>query len=163
MLVEFSSDNYVFKLLEAGKLLKDKRYYNQLTFRRSLPFAYREASKILDKNRLGLIKAKSEDGARVYDSIIEFIGHFLCLRVRLRTPDNRGGIWSNIAYYAPPLENPSIKTPPVLQGFQMSVTCMHTVSLNLSQYKKIILRGLSTSPISTMLPINNTVKTEIIL
>ena len=67
MLIEFSSDNFVFKLLEAGKLLRDKRKYNQLTFRRSVPFPYREASKLLDKKRLGLIKAKLEDGSRVYD------------------------------------------------------------------------------------------------
>ena len=78
----------MFELLGAGKHLRDKQKFNQLTFRRSVPFAYREASKILDKKRLGLIKAKSEDASRVYDSRIEFVGHFLCLRVRLRTPDN---------------------------------------------------------------------------
>ena len=45
MLIKFSSDNYVLKLLGTGKEHKDVADYNQLTFKKSISFSYREASK----------------------------------------------------------------------------------------------------------------------
>ena len=71
MLVEFSNNDYVFKLLGASKNLKKEAKYNQLTFRRLVPFAYRKASRELEKNRLP--KVKMPTGARAYDSRIKFI------------------------------------------------------------------------------------------
>ena len=108
MLVEFTNSDYIFRL-GAPKELRNIENYNKISFKRSVPYAYRDASKILDKKRLALLKAKSKTGARVYDSRIKFIGHFLCLRVSTKTSDNRGGIWSTIAYYAPDLENPTLR------------------------------------------------------
>ena len=78
-------------MLELPGKLKEIPAYNKLSFRRSVPSGYRNLYKQLEKTRLGSLKAKGQKGDKVHDVSIEFMGHYLCLRVRTKISADRAG------------------------------------------------------------------------
>ena len=79
MFVEFTNDEYVFRMLELPAKLREVPDYNKLSFRRSVPSQYRNAYKNFEKTRLGFLKVRDDNGYKVHDARIEFMGHYLCL------------------------------------------------------------------------------------
>ena len=77
--------------------------------------------------RLGFLKVRDNNGDKVHDARIEFMGHYLCLRVRTRINADRAGPWSLYSVYAPGLEAPTLKAAPVCQSFPMPYTCVQVI------------------------------------
>ena len=81
MVVTYNSEDLVYTGLKLKAALKGNPKYKQVFFRKSVPNEYKKKYIEMDKVRQSFYNAK-EGNRRVYESRIDFISHYMCLKVK---------------------------------------------------------------------------------